>query len=686
VQKTRAQILELFARQVAAWAERFPAEAGVIRERVCGALKFTAEEYRAWVKAAGIKDDGSRAGEGDGSEATRQPLTPRSTSPHVALSPEGERGTATAAEGPRTDDQGDTPRPLGRPVAGEGRPSVSNFSWVQKTAADGKKENNAVAFDDVLPVRIQAQRALGGWPLRIGPPGVKSGMLFADAGGGTAVMVEDPTEFQHLLQTYATIKFNKGQDKQRVNYVSMETLYTDFCSSTEIKSFAVVETSPHEPPIRGHYYVHRPERPQIPAGKGSYLQGLMGFFTNITEPAHRALAIAAIVTPFWGGPYGQRPAFVLTADHPGSGKTTFASMIGGLTSVDGALSINLDKHSEERVKERMLSGEGRRKRVGTVDNVKGVAGSGMLEELVTSEWISGKQLFYGEASRPNTFTFFITSNNARLSTDMARRSFYIDFKKPDANPSWKESLIAFLERWREGIIDDCLWLLSQPKPAMDWTGNKGETFSMWCECVLARVWACPALVGGSSAAGEVAAAQRGVEGLSTITPAEVVRLNQKLRDDSDESRDEAQVFFSELLRLVCAWKGYEADAASSNLPKKEIFIPTTAPATGVVESTDEGGKRILSMQNDKIGQANNMLAYWERIFGREVNAKWLANTLDDHIAAGRIAGLWRGRTRDGRGYYLSHEVIGKFVRDGCDACDGSSEAANDSATASPVAG
>jgi P4 family phage/plasmid primase-like protien len=49
MQKTRAEILEAFARQVADWSNRFPAEAGLIRERVCAALKFNTEEFRAWL-------------------------------------------------------------------------------------------------------------------------------------------------------------------------------------------------------------------------------------------------------------------------------------------------------------------------------------------------------------------------------------------------------------------------------------------------------------------------------------------------------------------------------------------------------------------------------------------------------------------------------------------------------------
>lgn len=49
VAKTRAEILELFAEQIADWTSRFPAEAGVIRAKVCSALKFSNEEFKNWL-------------------------------------------------------------------------------------------------------------------------------------------------------------------------------------------------------------------------------------------------------------------------------------------------------------------------------------------------------------------------------------------------------------------------------------------------------------------------------------------------------------------------------------------------------------------------------------------------------------------------------------------------------------
>lgn len=50
--KTRPELLDLFARQVADWLARFPAEAGTIRTRVCAALKFTDLEFANWIRAS----------------------------------------------------------------------------------------------------------------------------------------------------------------------------------------------------------------------------------------------------------------------------------------------------------------------------------------------------------------------------------------------------------------------------------------------------------------------------------------------------------------------------------------------------------------------------------------------------------------------------------------------------------
>jgi hypothetical protein len=337
---------------------------------------------------------------------------------------------------------------------------------------------------------------------------------------------------------------------------------------------------------------------------------------------------------------------VFDASQPGSGKTTAANIVARLTSVDGPLSITLQKNGDDVVRQRMLSGEGMRKRVAMVDNIKGSVASSMLEALVTEEWISGKRMFHGEASRPNTFTFLITSNNARLSSDMARRSFYLNFEKPSqADPNWKRCVTAFLERHIERVIADCLWVLRRPSPKLDWSCNPSETFSGWCEDVLARVLD----------AAEVQAV------VGEIRAESVILANQAARNDADEDRDEAETFWYGLLEAIVASNGYVITPLVRVVPDDDVFVRTSAPPA--VRKKAAFGDQ----DEDTHSLRHNMLSYWESIFGREVNAKWLANQIDRHIEAGRLPGLWRGRTRRERGYVVSKEAIIEYLNKASDA-------------------
>lgn len=671
----RKRLREKLGDQAAAWISEDPAGAGEIRARLASGLGLTTADVVAWLgETAESKVQGQKS-KVDSNEKTRA----------LSASTSVEDGGAGDAN------NGGGLAPLAAP--GEIRAVVSNFHWESKftpnkkglatqagvdpevrkkwaelkrldrernrTDGEGKKvplseadqatlktlveafgatESRVDIADTLDIVRLKVQLALGGWPMRCAAEGCKSGILFADAGGGRVRMIENHIEFQHLLQEYAVLKFNKGQDSDLSNYVSMETLYTDFCSSVAVRSYAVVETVPHEPPIRGHYYVQRPQVDYVP--DGSHLGMLLGFFNNIVRPEHKALFAAAIVTQFWGGPYGQRPAFVFEASQPGSGKSTAANLVAQLTSVDGALSITLDKHGEERVRERMLSSEGMRKRVAMCDNVKGSVASSSLEGLVTEKWISGKRLFHGEASRPNTFTFLITSNNARLSSDMARRSFYIHFEKPaQADPQWARTIDLFMRDCQEQVIADCLWVLRQARPALDWTCNPDETFSVWCEEVLARV--------------RNAAAVQVVVG--DVRAEDVIKANQHERNDTDEERDEAETFWYGLLEALVASDGYMVTGLMQQLPKDDVFV-RTAPPPAVRKKADYGAE-----DEDREAAKRNMLSFWEAIFGRQVNGKWLANHLDRHIAAGRLPRLRRGRTRRERGYYVEVEAISEYL-------------------------
>lgn len=143
----------------------------------------------------------------------------------------------------------------------------------------------------------------------------------------------------------------------------------------------------------------------------------------------RELATALWATIVWGGPPGLRPAWMVTASSGrGKGKTRFVQNIartfGGMLDVSPQEEIGT-------IKQRLLTPEASEKRIGTVDNLKSPRFSwGDFENLITASVISGKQMYIGDAQRPNLLTWIITINGASLSTDMAQRICEIRLAEP----------------------------------------------------------------------------------------------------------------------------------------------------------------------------------------------------------------------------------------------------------------
>ena len=210
---------------------------------------------------------------------------------------------------------------------------------------------------------------------------------------------------------------------------------------------------PHEPPIPNYYYACITP----PVTNGDTLRKLLDRFRPETT-VDRDLIQAALMTTFWGGPPGCRPAFVITADEGrGVGKTKLAEIIaylaGGLIDISAGEDIAV-------LKQRFLSPEALTKRVALIDNVKSMRFSwAEFEAMVTSQTISGKRLYVGEAVRPNTLTWVMTLNGVSLATDMAQRSVIIKISRGRNAGTWYEDTINFIDDNRERLIGDIIGAL-----------------------------------------------------------------------------------------------------------------------------------------------------------------------------------------------------------------------------------
>ncbi|APZ94614.1 Zinc-binding domain of primase-helicase [Fuerstiella marisgermanici] len=243
-----------------------------------------------------------------------------------------------------------------------------------------------------------------------------------------------------------------------------------------VNGFEAVQIVPHEPKLPKCYYAC--DWPDV--GDGSHLQELLDFFSP-AGPVDGDLIKAMFLTAVWGGGCGKRPVFAITADGPGSGKSALVAVLAEL--VGGLLELSKGEDFD-RFKARLLSSEGRRKRLVLYDNVKSWRLSWpQFEALVTSPVISGRQNNVGEASRPNDLLWVLTGNGLSLGKDIAQRSVVIRLARPEFRGDWDESVMGFVRQHRMELLGDLIGTLRQPATSLAGQSRWGQ----WESEVLARL-------------------------------------------------------------------------------------------------------------------------------------------------------------------------------------------------------
>jgi len=256
--------------------------------------------------------------------------------------------------------------------------------------------------------------------------------------------------------------------------------------------YDAVELLPHEPRRPRTYYACG----NVPSGKGSALAEFMGLLNPDTE-ADADLLCAALVTPGWGGDPGTRPGFVITSDHGvGSGKTATAVAISDVWQ--GAMRLQPETEDWATTVQRLLSDAALSQRIVLIDNLRGKLSSGAIESAITESVISGKRMYHGEFSRPNTLTWLLTVNIAELSRDLADRCVVIRIGKPLHGIDFKAQVADLLRRRHHELVTDCLGFL-RAAPRCEISQPSRDRFQAWQTAVLSR------FPGGDALAAEVIA-------------------------------------------------------------------------------------------------------------------------------------------------------------------------------------
>jgi hypothetical protein len=383
---------------------------------------------------------------------------------------------------------------------------------------------------------------LDDWPRRIGTS------LFVPAATEGISWIESAAAlFGYLGTQTGTVKWFKA-----TGCVTKEEVYAELRRTAP--AYDAVETLPHSPQLSGHFYACPTPEP----GSGETLKRLVGRFRPATD-IDRDLIQAAIVTAVvWGGRGGCRPAFTVTSDAGrGTGKSTLPKMVGHLAGGLVDLSAN---ESAEVIKQRLLSPDGLVKRVVLLDNVKTLRFSwAELEALITSPVVSGKRLYIGEASRPNTMAWFITLNGVSLAADMAQRSVIIKLNKPEHSATWEEDTYAYIDANRRALVADCLGFFRREPAEV----KKYSRWGAWERDVLSR------LPDPENAQG-------------------VIRERQGQADVEQEEHELVEEFFERRLKEL----GYEPAG-------ERVFIPSLIAADWFsaatrTKQTTTGASRILN--------------------------------------------------------------------------------------------
>lgn len=564
----REAVLKKFARVLAEWDATNPGTAGDRKAAVCAALGMDAEQFKAWKQKHG-----------------------------------GKAAEAPAAPGGWTPDKQypNQPAPPGKaPEGDEKRPSITNHKMEAQKYNDPEtgQENTSYKCTSLAidAVRAQVQGALNGYPFRWGAAGEAHPVLFMPDGQGGVRRMQSSKALQTTCMEYATLKFKDKQDSKGTNYAGWDNLFHHFGGSNQVREYAGIRLKPHEPLIPELFYSWRPPdyEPDL-----RYLLEAIDLFYNIRHPWQKFVFVAAICTPYWGGPPATRPIFCFTADAPGKGKGRASELVG--LPAGGMIEIEADQKGEQQLKERILSGDGGVKDVIRIDNLKDGLTSPVVESVVTLPEISGKQMYKGEASRPNYFTMLVTANNVRVSPDIARRAFFIQLDDPVICADWEARYRALLHD-KEKLIADCLHVLAQPQPEVDLKGS-AESFGPWARGVLARVMAHPVLRG---AIGEVDLLQ-------------ALGENQGIRQDVDEDRDQAFKFEDALIRELAA---------------KRCFVRIT-----VLNDKEERVVNAPKEDEEVRASADECFDCWKRLFGGKCSKPWVGRRLNAHIKAKRFRWL-----------------------------------------------
>jgi hypothetical protein len=340
---------------------------------------------------------------------------------------------ATRSKAASADDEAPSVLPLPGVAAGDD----ASFSNYRTESGQGEEKSVRVALRvSELDRRLEA--IVGHWPKRV------RDTLFWESEQHEPVYLRSAPQLFAWIDKRAQVDWTKG-----AKFIPQERFYEHKRMTSE--KFEAIETLPHWPPLPGVYYMHE----AIPKS-GGFLGELVDYFNPATDE-DRQLILCMILTLFWGGAPGSRPAFLITGpdQDPLQGRGVGKSLMPQILAqelIKGYINV-LPTEDIATVKTRLLSEGGNQARMAMIDNIKTLRFSwGDLEGLITDPLISGRALYLGNGTRPNSLVWVLTVNGASLSKDMAQRCIVIKLDRPPYRAGWAEEVRDFIRAHRPEIL------------------------------------------------------------------------------------------------------------------------------------------------------------------------------------------------------------------------------------------
>lgn len=358
----------------------------------------------------------------------------------------------------------------------------ANYTSTTETGPDGERRTvrNPIHINDLV-TDIFA-RFLG-FPRRVGET-----LFDHDKASGRIRYIESPQDL------FAWIQEKSGQSAQWARIegaVSQEQLFSSVRQNT--RQYEMISGVPNWPPRSDVYYTHGKLPPANP--NADALDKLLNYFCPATEK-DRTILRAFFATPLYYRHKVDRPLWVIDATGgQGTGKTKLvelAAYLYGGDDLEQGEPIWADpaevqnEQTLDRVKRRLLSRTGRKKRFFLIDNVTGYFSSPALASMVTQGSLSGIAPYgRGEETRPNDLTYVMTSNSALICRDLSARAFVITLDRPFMPcKNWEREIQAFILQNRMQVIADIIGLLERG-PAFEF--DPCTRFRTWEREVFAAV-------------------------------------------------------------------------------------------------------------------------------------------------------------------------------------------------------